>query len=98
MSDFGWFGEVFNFSMFNMFLWLYHSLLICEGNSCPILMFEYSNQSLGPALHGASKAPKNGRNVSENCPVGDFWTRFAILGCLRDSLVTKLLQILVEQV
>ena len=42
MSDFEWFGEVFNFSMFNMFSWLYHSLLISEGNSCPILMFDHS--------------------------------------------------------
>ena len=33
MSDFGWCGEVFNFSMFNMFMWFYHSLLISEGNS-----------------------------------------------------------------
>ena len=39
MSDFGWFGEVFNFSMFNMFLWFYHISLISEVNSCPILMF-----------------------------------------------------------
>ena len=39
MSDFEWFGEVFNFSMFNMFLWFYHIFLIFEVNSCPILMF-----------------------------------------------------------
>ena len=50
MSDFGWCGEVFNFSMFNMFMWFYHSLLISEGNSCLILMFQYSFQSLWPAL------------------------------------------------
>ena len=50
MSDFEWFCEVFNFSMFNMFMWFYHSLLISEVNSCPILMFEYLFWSLGPAL------------------------------------------------
>ena len=50
MSDFEWFGEVFNFSMFNMFMWFYHILLISEVNSCPILMFEYSFQSLCPPL------------------------------------------------
>ena len=50
MSDFEWFGEVFNFSMFNMFSWLYLIFLISEGNSYPILMFEYSFQNLGPAL------------------------------------------------
>ena len=71
MSNFEWFGEVFNFSMFNMFSWSYHSLLISEGNSCPILMFEYSNRSLWPPLQeygvilplGAYKAPKNGQNA-----------------------------------
>ena len=50
MSDFEWFGEVFNFSMFNMFLWFYHIFLISEVNSCPILMFQYSFWSLWPAL------------------------------------------------
>ena len=48
MSHFDWFGEVFNFSMFNMFSWLYHIFLIYEVNSCLILMFEYSFQILGP--------------------------------------------------
>ena len=33
MSDFEWFGEVFNFNMFNMFSWFYHSLLIFEAIS-----------------------------------------------------------------
>ena len=46
MSDFEWFGEVFNFSMFNMFLWFYNIFLISEVNSCPILMFQYSFWSL----------------------------------------------------
>ena len=50
MSDFEWFGKVFNFSMFNMFSWFYHCLLISEGNSCLILMFDHSFQSLEPAL------------------------------------------------
>ena len=50
MSDFGWCGEDFNFSMFNMFMWFYHSLLISEVNTCPILMFQYSFWSLWPAL------------------------------------------------
>ena len=50
MSDFEWFGEVFNFSMFNIFSWFYHCLLISEGNSCPILMFDHSFWSLWPAL------------------------------------------------
>ena len=49
MSDFEWFGEVFNFGMFNVFSWLYHSLLISEGNSCVILMFDHSFRSLWPA-------------------------------------------------
>ena len=52
MSDFEWFGEVFNFSMFNMFSWLYYIFLTSEGNSYLILMLEYSFQSLGPALQG----------------------------------------------
>ena len=50
MSDFEWFGEVFDFSMFNMFTCFYHILLISEVNSCPILMFQYSFRSLWPAL------------------------------------------------
>ena len=50
MNDFEWFGEVFNFSMFNMFTCFYHILLITEVNSCPILMFQYSFRSLWPAL------------------------------------------------
>ena len=59
MSDFEWFGEFFNFSMFNTFSWLYHSLLISEGNSCPILMFDHSIWSLWPALqeYGATRGP-----------------------------------------
>ena len=52
MNDFEWFGEVFNFSMFNMFLWFYHFLLISEGSSCLILMFECSFWNLWPALQG----------------------------------------------
>ena len=39
MSDFEWFSEGFNFSMFNMFTYFHHILLISEANSCPILMF-----------------------------------------------------------
>ena len=50
MSDFESFGEVFNFSMFNMFTCFYHILLISEVNSCLILMFQYSFWSLWPAL------------------------------------------------
>ena len=49
MNDFEWFGEAFNFSMFNM-LDLDHSLLISEVTTCPILMFDHSFRSLGPAL------------------------------------------------
>ena len=61
MSDFEWFGEVFNFSMFNMFSWLYHFLPISEGNTCPILMFEYSFQSLEPPLQESElKLPLEG--------------------------------------
>ena len=59
-----WFGEVFNFSMFNMFSWLYHSLLIFEGNSCLILMLDHS---FSFCHQGACKTPKNGKNVSKNC-------------------------------
>ena len=36
--------------VFEISLRLPHILLISEVNSCPILMFQYSNQSLGPAL------------------------------------------------
>ena len=50
MSDFKWFSEGFNFSMFNMFTYFHHILLISEVNSCPILMFQYSFRSLWPAL------------------------------------------------
>ena len=39
MSDFEWFSDGFNFSMFNMFTYFHHILLISEVNSCPILMF-----------------------------------------------------------
>ena len=61
MSDFGWFSEVFNFSMFNMFLWFYHISLISEVNSCLILMFQYSFQSLWPALQESElKLPLGG--------------------------------------
>ena len=38
LSDFEWFGEVFKIIMFNMFVWFYHSLLISDLNTCPILM------------------------------------------------------------
>ena len=60
MSDFEWFGEVFNFSMFNMFSWFYHCLLISEGNSCPILMFDHSFWSLGPLQESELKLPLGG--------------------------------------
>ena len=61
MSDFEWFGEVFNFSMFSMFSWLYHLFLISELNTCPILMFEYSFWSLGPPLQESElKLPLGG--------------------------------------
>ena len=45
-----WFGEVVKIILFNMFLCFNYSLLISEGNSCLILMFEYSFQSLWPAV------------------------------------------------
>ena len=68
ISDFECFGEVFNFNMSNMFSWLYHSLLISEGNSCLILMFDHSFQSLGPALPlEASKTPKMAKTCPKNC-------------------------------
>ena len=78
---------------------LIHIFLISEVNTCPILMFQYSFQSLWPALQeselklplGASKAPK----IVDDA---NFWTRFAIFRCLIGPLVAKLLQILVEQV
>ena len=38
LSDFEWFGEVFKIIMFNMFVRFYHSLLIFDLNTCPILM------------------------------------------------------------
>ena len=70
--------------MFSMFSWLYHFSLISELNTCSILMFEYLFQSLGPPLQefelklplGASKAPKNGQNVSENCQRRQFSDTF----------------------
>ena len=83
MSDFKWFGEVFNFSMFNMFLWFYQIFLISEVNSHQILMLEYLFWSLWPALQEselkltleASKAPKIVNFTN-------FWTCFAIFRCL----------------
>ena len=61
MSDFGWCGEVFNFSMFNMFMWFYHILPISEVNTCPILMFQYLFRSLWPALQESElKLPLEG--------------------------------------
>ena len=76
-----------------------HIFLISEVNSCPILMFEYSFQSLWPALQesevilplGASKAPK----IADDA---NFWTCFATFRCLIGLLVAKLLQMLVEEV
>ena len=65
--------------------------LISELNTCPILMFEYSFQSLGPPLEeselklplGGSKAPKNGQNVSKNCRCLQFSDTFwPFLGAL----------------
>ena len=41
-----WFGEVFKITIFNMFVWFYHSLLICEVNSGLILMYDHWFQSL----------------------------------------------------
>ena len=103
MSDFEWFGEVFNFSMFS---WFYHCLLISEGNSCPIFMFDHSFWSLWPALQeygvilplGASKAPENGKTCLKIADVGNFWTCFAIFKCFRGLLVVISAQILVEEV
>ena len=50
LSDFEWFGEVFKIIMFNMFVWFYHISLIFDLNTCPILMYDHANQSLGPPL------------------------------------------------
>ena len=50
LSDFEWFGEVFKIIMFNMFVWFYHIFLICDLNTCPILMYDHANRSLGPPL------------------------------------------------
>ena len=38
LSNFEWFGEVFEIIMFNMFVWFYHIFLISELNTFPILM------------------------------------------------------------
>ena len=83
-----------------------HILLISEVNSCPILMFEYSNQSLGPPLQESElklpleglKVPNNGKNVSKNCQLAIFGHVFAIIRCFRGHLVAKLFHILVEEV
>ena len=76
MSDFEWFGEVFNFSMFS---WLYHFFLISELNTCPILMFEYSFRSLGPPLQESEqKLPLGAYKAPKTCQNGDFWHVFAI--------------------
>ena len=65
--------------------------LISELNTCVILMFEYSFQSLGPPLQeselklplGASKAPKSGQNMSKNCRhwqfLDTFWPFYSTL-------------------
>ena len=50
LSDFEWFGEVFKIIMFNMFVWFYHIFLISDLNTCPILMYNHANRSLGPPL------------------------------------------------
>ena len=50
LSDFEWFGENFQIIMFNMFVWFYHSFLISDVNTYPILMYDHANQSLGPPL------------------------------------------------
>ena len=80
LSDFEWFGEVFKIIMFNMFVWFYHTFLISDLNTCPILMYDHANRSLWPPLQecevilslGAYKAPKNGKNVPKIADVGTF--------------------------
>ena len=47
---------------------------------------------------GAYKAPKCGKNMSENCRSVIFGHIFAIFRCLRGQLVAILAQILVEEV
>ena len=51
LSVFEWFGEVFKIIMFNMFVWFYHIFLICDLNTCPILMYDHANWSLWAPLH-----------------------------------------------
>ena len=36
--------------MFNIFVWFYQILLISDLNTCPILMYDHANRSLGPPL------------------------------------------------
>ena len=43
-------SDLVKFSTLACLVWFYHSLLIPEANSQPILMFEYSFCSLGPVL------------------------------------------------
>ena len=89
--------------MFNMFVWFYHIFLISDLNTCPILMYDHANRSLGPplpeyevilqlgSLQGALKWQKR-------ADVGDFWHVFAVFRYLIGPLVAILLHILVEEV
>ena len=55
LSDFQSFGEVFKIIMFNMFVWFYYIFFISELNTCLILMYDHTNQSLQPPLQEYSR-------------------------------------------
>ena len=84
--------------MFNMFVWFYHIFLISDLNTCPILMYDHGNQSLGPALQeyevilplggpqGILIWQKRVRKLPTSTIFGHV---FAIFGCFIGLLVIK---------
>ena len=87
-----------------MFVWFYHSLLISDLNTCPILMYDHANRSLGPALQECEGILPLGayayksQKCAENRQLAIFGHVFAIFRCLIGPLVAKFLQILVEEI
>ena len=82
MSDFEWFGEVFNFSMFSMFSWLYYLFLISELNTLSdfdvwVLILKLRTSS---TRIWATRGPLKYYKMAETCPkiadIGNFRTRF----------------------
>ena len=75
MSDFGSCGEVFNFSMFNMFMWFYHSLLT-RGPIRHLKMAKRVWKSVSLVILGALEAP-SGSFSSDSCRAGHkLWNEY----------------------